>query len=228
MPTRDPDGRALDAVRSGDPQPGDSVETALNRRVGAAARALTGEDRELDTPPRDLWDRIAAHATDTESEPDTEDDALEPAGTEPGAPWRRRGWLVAAAALVLAIVAVGAVAVGLSSGGDGTVIATARLEPLDAAEPGTGATTAEVVAQGRRHELDLDVALPPAPGFYEVWLIDPQVEGMVSLGPLRSDGRYQLPDGLDVADYPILDVSIEPPDGVPTHSGVSVLRGTLS
>jgi Anti-sigma-K factor rskA len=61
-----------------------------------------------------------------------------------------------------------------------------------------------------------------------VWLIDPNVEGMVSLGPARSDGTYAVPPDIDVAAFPIVDVSVEPPDGVPTHSGVSVLRGTLA
>jgi hypothetical protein len=51
---------------------------------------------------------------------------------------------------------------------------------------------------------------------------------MVSLGPVRSDGRYEIPAAVDVSAFPIVDVSIEPADGVPTHSGRSVLRGTLS
>ena len=61
-----------------------------------------------------------------------------------------------------------------------------------------------------------------------MWLIDANVEGMVSLGPARSDGIYAVPSDLDVAAFPIVDVSVEPPDGNPTHSGVSVLRGTLA
>jgi len=291
MPTRDPDGRELDAVRSADPQAGDSPETALNRRVGAAARALADHDRALDTPPPSLWNRIAAGAADT-AEPAGPDsgrlgrddadiagpdsagpdelavvrldrdvahtadepaddridrgiaeiagtpDIAEPdsldrdvaAGTGAGVgtgPSRSRiGWLAAAAALLL-VVAVGAFVVATSAD-DPTVVATARLEPLADAEPGTGATSAEVVDSGRGQQLDLGLSLPQASGFYEVWLIDPQVEGMVSLGPLRPDGRYAIPDDLDIADFPIVDVSIEPPDGVPTHSGISVLRGTLS
>jgi hypothetical protein len=51
---------------------------------------------------------------------------------------------------------------------------------------------------------------------------------MVSLGPLRADGRYAIPDGVDVRAFPVVDVSIEPLDGEPTHSGRSVMRGVLS
>jgi hypothetical protein len=33
---------------------------------------------------------------------------------------------------------------------------------------------------------------------------------------------------VDVGEYPVVDVSIEPTDGDPAHSGNSVVRGTLS
>ena len=58
-----------------------------------------------------------------------------------------------------------------------------------------------------------------------MWLIDSQVEGMISLGPFRGNGDYPIPSSVDPADFPIVDISIEPSDGVPTHSGVSILRG---
>lgn len=51
---------------------------------------------------------------------------------------------------------------------------------------------------------------------------------MVSLGPSRPDGRYAVPSGVDAGRFPVVDVSLEPPDGDPTHSGTSVLRGTLA
>ncbi|HRE00630.1 MAG TPA: anti-sigma factor, partial [Ilumatobacteraceae bacterium] len=70
--------------------------------------------------------------------------------------------------------------------------------------------------------------LDPGDGFLEVWVIDPEVTQLVSLGPLRNDGIYELPPGLDPAAFPIVDVSVEPIDGVPTHSGASVLRGQLT
>jgi len=38
---------------------------------------------------------------------------------------------------------------------------------------------------------------------------------------------YDLPDALDPHAFPIVDVSVEPADGVPAHSGVSVLRSAL-
>ena len=59
-------------------------------------------------------------------------------------------------------------------------------------------------------------------------VINPDVTQLVSLGPLRADGVYDLPQGLDPAAFPIVDVSVEPIDGDPTHSGASVLRGELT
>ncbi len=59
-------------------------------------------------------------------------------------------------------------------------------------------------------------------------MIDGQVDGMISLGPYSGDGEYSIPDGIDPSQYPIIDVSIEPTDGVPTHSKVSIIRGILA
>ena len=83
---------------------------------------------------------------------------------------------------------------------------------------------ADGVKQIRLETADLDAG----DGFLEVWVIDPSVTKLVSLGPLRPDGIYDLPEGLDPAQFPIVDISVEPVDGDPTHSGNSVLRGQLT
>jgi anti-sigma-K factor RskA len=110
-------------------------------------------------------------------------------------------------------------------------VASASVAPLDDGEPGSP-VTADLRESDDRLQLDLplsDAGLPTAGAdFYEVWLIDPNVEGMISLGPVRSDGTYSVPTDVDYRDFPIVDVSVEPADGNPTHSGVSVLRGTLA
>lgn len=142
-----------------------------------------------------------------------------------------RGWILAAAAAVLVVVVgVGALAARRDDGGGASVVASADLEPLPD-EP-TGAAVparADLVDDGGRLELELATGdLPAIDGHYEVWLIDPDVEGMVSLGPVRADGRYAVPPDLDPGLFPIVDVSIEPADGDPTHSGVSLIRGTLA
>jgi hypothetical protein len=255
MSPRDPDELDLDAARTSVGQPSDSPETALTRRVGAVARSLSEEDQRLDEPPRDLWDRIAARATtdrvdqldvtpppgrrgpgDHVAPPAVDEPAETPARVVPIGPAHRRhpgrrprrtGWLIGAAAAAVLAVA-GVVAVVSGDGDGGAPVARAELDPLPAALPGTETASASLVERDGTNELDLPLDVPTAPGFYEVWLIDENVDGMVSLGPVRSDGRYEIPAAVDVSAFPIVDVSIEPADGVPTHSGRSVLRGTLS
>jgi hypothetical protein len=42
-----------------------------------------------------------------------------------------------------------------------------------------------------------------------------------------AEGRFDLPDGLDLTQFPVVDVSEEHFDGDPAHSGDSVVRGPL-
>ena len=77
-----------------------------------------------------------------------------------------------------------------------------------------------------RLELDADA---PDEGYLEVWLIDTAVEGMVPVGVVRAGTEeLVLPADIDVDRFPIVDVSVEPLDGDPTHSGVSIARGQLA
>jgi anti-sigma-K factor RskA len=51
---------------------------------------------------------------------------------------------------------------------------------------------------------------------------------MVPLGMVQPGTQeFELPPDLDLTQFPIVDVSVEPLDGVPTHSGDSVARGEL-
>ena len=107
------------------------------------------------------------------------------------------------------------------------MVASTTLDGLPAAPSAGG--KAEVVQTGNGRRLEVDVSrLGSATGFYEVWLIDRDVKRMVPVGILRGGaGEFDLPDGVDLKDYPLVDISVEPLDGNPTHSGTSVLRGTL-
>lgn len=139
---------------------------------------------------------------------------------------RPRTWagLSAAAAIVLLLVV--AVPSLLRGGEVGEQVGVAALDALD--ERASGAQ-AELVEIDGRLVLRLDgESLPDsADGYYEVWLIDTEVAGMVSLGPLDLERGQPVPDGLDPSAFPIVDVSLEPLDGDPTHSGDSLLRGVL-
>lgn len=67
-------------------------------------------------------------------------------------------------------------------------------------------------------------------GFHEVWLINVDGTRMVALGVLADGdmGEFQVPRGLLDDGYRIVDISVEPQDGDPTHSGVSIARGELA
>jgi anti-sigma-K factor RskA len=197
-----------------------------------ALRDLAGQlelqPEAWDVPPADLWDRIAAEAG-VVSAPGAPGGPAEVARAEARAevvPLRRRrprvGWALAAAAAA-GILVVAALAVTVGDGSD--VVASADLEPLG--ESGSG--RAELVDVDGHSRLRLETAgIDAGDGFFEVWLLDPDVTRLVSLGPLRADGTYDLPPGLDPRQLPVVDVSVEPLDGNPTHSGDSVLRGELT
>ena len=43
-----------------------------------------------------------------------------------------------------------------------------------------------------------------------------------------AEGVFDIPDSLDIGEYPVVDVSDEPYDGDPAHSGDSIVRGRLA
>ena len=181
------------------------------------AAQLSDEDFQRDEPPAYLWGAIAAKM----DRPAHEVVSIRQA--------HRRAWFGAAAVVVAALALAGGLLI--SGGARDNVVAQATLSneglsPLGSESSGK----AKIIQRGGSYLLQLDVSrLPQEPSSYiEVWLIDSQVKGMVSLGPFHGNGNYLIPSGVDPARFPIVDVSIEPSDGVPTHSGVSIVRGVAA
>jgi len=194
------------------------------RTVVTSARSVTSDDTPV-VPPAHVWSGVAAElGLDSSASPETDEVAAVVPMTRPR---RRTALLVAAAALVG--VLVGSVVTGLvvSGGDEGGVVASADLAALPEHQ-GTGA--AEVVGTGDKRVLRLDVTgLTTGNGFYEVWLLGADGKRLVSLGLLDgSTASFPLPSQVDLADFPVVDVSLEPADGNPAHSGDSIVRGTLS
>lgn len=223
-------------------------------QLRALADRVGREPVTWEAPPDHLWQRIAAEAGTADAGVDDGDsaDGDDPEATDagagagagagatvhrferrpedPSAP-RRRSWftrplalVAAAAAVVVAAGVVGSLAIDRERD-TSTILASAGLELLGDRDTGEG--EAELVDDDGQMRLRVETTDLDAgdDGFLEVWVIDPDVTRLVSLGPLRSDGLYDLPAGLDPEQYPIVDVSVEPLDGDPTHSGDSVLRG---
>jgi len=194
-------------------QPADELE-----ELRGFARTMGSERVEWETPPPELWARIATEAFPPSAEPTAPVVALAARRRRPNVRWL----IGAAAALVVVITAA---AVLTRSADDVTVLSSTELEPLGDAGEGS----AEIVDRNGSLQLRLaTTGIEPTDGFTEVWLINPDVTELISLGPIRTDGVYDLPTGLDPAAFPIVDVSSEQFDGDPQHSGDSVLRGQFS
>lgn len=192
------------------------------RAVVATAREVEPEDYPTPPPPA-VWSAVMAELELGQGAAPADELATRRSGS-------RRTALVAAAAALLGIVVGAGAALLISDDSDtsaGTVTARATLDPLPER---TGAGTAVVRASGDDRVLEIDVRdLSAGDGVYEVWLLDADAKRLVSLGLLEGGhGRFPLPEAVDVRDYPVVDVSLEPVDGDPAHSGDSVVRGQLS
>lgn len=239
MPHLDPDALALAAL--GEPldardrahlqactdcsQERDALATAV-----VAGRAGGGE--RLVPPPAAVWERVSAElGLDAGVQPAPAMPGAaprDPAAPAPARPGRRgrRLLLVAAAALVVGGVAGGLVVAAVLRTDPETVLAEARLEAL----PGWSASGDAIVEEDAAGRLTLVVRVSATDedGFRAVWLLDEDASRLVNLGALDGDeGRFAIPPGLDLREFPVVDVSAEPYDGDPAHSGDSIVRGAL-
>ncbi len=186
-------------------------------RVGAAEGPLVA-------PAPQVWDRIA-------DELGLESATRAPAPVVPLDSRRRRpsawGWIAGAAAAGLVVGGGGAWWVA-NRADPVTVQATAVLEPLPGWDA-SGSAVVETRSDGSRVlVVDLSKDTPSDDAFREVWLLKPDVSGLVSLGTLEgTSGRFDLPAGLDLSQFSVVDVSEEQFDGDPAHSGDSIVRGPL-
>lgn len=230
------------------------AEVGALERVTLSARG--GGVGALERPGEHVWDRIAAelelpqHGVTPPVHPAPQALAT-PAGTSPeeaaspgqatspggvastaapvaaGEPWwrRRTAWVAAASFLL----GVGGTALALNLAGqepEAPVVASAALDPL----PGREVTgTAAVHEVDGRRVLNVELGDAGPSGYLEVWLLDADAQRLVSLGVLSgAEGSFELPPGLDIGEFPVVDVSDEPYDGDPAHSGDSIVRGKLA
>lgn len=144
---------------------------------------------------------------------------------------RRRfgGWIAGAAAAGVLVGAVGGAwwSTRPDAVPNPTVLAEAALDPLPGWDAAGTALVQENADGSRVVVVDVDATLGDD-ALREVWLIAPDLSGMVSLGLLEGTaGEFVIPAGVDLARYPVVDVSSEPLDGDATHSGNSIVRGVL-
>ena len=138
-------------------------------------------------------------------------------------------WPVAVAASVALISAV-AGGVVLTQRPSPTVLAAIKLGPLPEWSGSSGDARIERAGDGQRDVLvTLQASAPASKAAYrEVWLLSADLTKLVSIGVLSGDeGSFVLPEGIDLRDYPIVDISEEVLDGDPAHSGNSIVRGEI-
>ncbi len=187
-------------------RPSDDVWNAIAGQLGGDVRpvAVTPEGPAIESPEDQVQDRV-----DNVRSLDAH---------------RSRGRRFAVLTAVAAAIALVAIPLALALGDDGP----ARRAELLALSGFQGGGRAEL--DGRTLTLDLEGLDAPEGAFYEVWLLDLEGEELVdlrSLGRVGPDGSYVVPADLDITEFSVVDVSIEPDDGNPDHSGDSVLRGGL-
>jgi Anti-sigma-K factor rskA len=244
--TADDDKHAAACARCRDELARLSGLVALARQDGA------GEN--LETPPAEVWERIAAAAGDVAGSPR---EAPRPGSLADGPAMEARpvrgsaertgrharqgmrtGWRHGRLAAGLAGLAAGLVVgiagtaglVRLDSAPPARVIARVELRPLPEFPQWRGARgTAVMQVTASQPVIDVTLTAPRQPGFYEVWLLARNGVSMISLGDLNAahTGRFTVPAGTDLANYTRIDVSLQPFNGSTLHSRTSVVRGLL-
>ena len=158
-------------------------------------------------------------------------EAVAPAARPPAEviPLRRRLRPVLAVAAAVAVLAGGITTWIALRPDPSTVIASATLDPFPDWDGAEGSAVVATDGDGGR-TVEVSLSAPgDSTGFREVWLISSDATRLVSLGILRGDGGvFTIPDGLDLGVFDLVDISEEPYDGDPTHSGDSIVRGALS
>lgn len=206
-------------------------DLARLRHAVSTARSLDAADIDPPAPPARVWDAIAAEVRAASAdEPRVEITEDGPrAGVADLAsrrgPIRPPRWLSMAAAAVVLVVAIGAV-IAVFRASD----SSSRQEIALAAIGAGGASgRAEVVGRdgGTALKVDTTGLAPLADADYELWLMNPDTKSFVSLGSVQPGVRsvHPIPAGVTVKTDPYVDISVEPRDGNPAHSTVSVLRG---
>jgi len=184
-------------------------------------------DLPLPSPPPEVWAAVE-HALVADHR----------APAEIARPQRTRSWLVAAAAAAVAVTVVVSSVVVRDDAAEQVVSSAVLLHDPAAFDPrgAEASATAELVERDGGYALRLSgrgLSVLGKADDLELWLIEPDATGrpadVAPVGVLRGDGAgvYTVPDEVDPRSHYVVDISIEPRDGDPAHSGDSILRGAL-
>lgn len=226
-----------------------SEELALTMEPSGAPLAASAIDLDNIEPSDSLSqkraerDRLVMEATIVADPANSSDntEAADPADTanvltranvQPLEQRRRRPWIgvVAAAAAVALVASAGAALWStLRPAEQPTILASATLDAFPEWPDSTGEAKLEQLPDGTR-VINVNFDAPTSGGGYrELWLITTDATALVSLGIIEgTSGQFTVPDGLDISNYDLVDISEEQFDGNPGHSGDSIVRGQLA
>jgi hypothetical protein len=145
-----------------------------------------------------------------------------------GKPRRPRPWPLLAAALVCVLAGLGIGWFAFAPDQESArLVASATLRTLDGSQTlGSAQLLDEAGSTGLRVSA---IPGPAGTGYVEVWLINDDGKRMVSLGVLDAEEAvFAVPPGALAQGYRIVDLSREPYDDEPRHSGDSLMRGKLA
>lgn len=184
--------------------------------------------RLLGRGPSDILDEMPSASTWTAIEAEIE-------GNRRRTNRRQRAAIavVLAAAVLLVAVPLGLAARSYQQTNDAASVTIGSgvvdLLPIDGSTGPTG--WAEL--NGRELAFGTDELETLEPGSsYEMWLLDAATDGTAGapiwIGTVGAGGEFSVDESIDLELYHVVDISIEPDDGDATHSGDSVLRGSLA
>lgn len=182
-------------------------------------------------------DRVGSLATEVplavEPPDDLERAALEHAGVV--APRRSRAMTVLVPALGATTVVLGILGINWRSQADrmredfGPLGQTMQLVRLEGASAPPEDKTVELVRYGGSggYRVETETMFPQAPEgyYYELWMVG--ASGRVSCGAFTGGSFHHFPVGVDPAEYPYLQITLEPEDGDESMNGTVQWEGRL-
>lgn len=192
----------------------------------SGSRSALREPPGWESPPPRVWDRIAAVVA-------ADVGGVVPIGARrPERAIRQRGrawpWAAGLAAAGLVVGLLAGRAVWDEAAPPATQVAQVELGTLDTQQLLGEATVIRTDSGGVKLDVATTSALDAGDGYLEVWLINSDGRRMVSIGVLDAEtGQFPISQDLLDQGYVIVDISREPFDDQPEHSGDSLVRGTL-
>lgn len=199
----------------------DEQEQAIFAALDASP-ALRRELNELS----ETSELVETHAAELENEASQRETAAQIAPTPQPKAWTRHRLITGIGAATIAAAAAIAIIIAVGPRNEQQPVTSAV--SLTTVDEGTAQGTAHTDNQSGHEVLIIEaneLAPPPSGYYYEAWMLSSADGVPISAGVMtESGGEWVLPNLS--SDYTIVDVSVEPIDGGPEHSGISVMRGS--